>query len=231
MLMTNATAGTSLQGSKATLVSHYAAALQTMLVQSLPPPPTPIQPQSGSPSWDPYRSSSSNCTHPDVFDLGSNPHLTPRYSQGAVALSHQLALAFSHPCDVIQSATFPPSFRTNTRSFGRLPSASSSHIQRQTCPSPSAVTLGDRAKPTSKAAFNERMPQWAHAAHTRLPSQAKKLSTRQRSAVPTRQHDQCRAADLASHGGRASHGLQSAAAGKRHLSCALRTVLWTLHSA
>jgi len=231
MPMTHATAGTSLQGGKATLVSHFAAALQTMLAQSLPPPPTPTRPQSGPSSRDPYHTSSSSFSPPDVFDLGSNPHLTPRYSQGAVALSHQLASASSHPCDAIQSATFLPSFRTNTHSFGQLPSASSSHIQRQICPSSSAVALRDRAKPASKAIPNERVPQWAHAAHTSIPSWAKRLSTRQRSAVPTRQREQCRAADLASHSGTASHGLQSAAAGKCHLGFVLCTVVWTLHSA
>ena len=98
MLMTHATAGTSLQGGKATLVSHYAEALQTMLAQSLPPPPTLTRPQSGPPSWDPYHTSSSSFSPPDLFDLGSKPHLTPRYSQGAVALSHQPASASSHPC-------------------------------------------------------------------------------------------------------------------------------------
>ncbi|KAL0033528.1 hypothetical protein WJX79_001623 [Trebouxia sp. C0005] len=39
--------GTSLRRGKGTLVSHYAAALQTMLAQSLSPPPTPTWPQSG----------------------------------------------------------------------------------------------------------------------------------------------------------------------------------------
>ncbi len=219
--MIHGTAGTSLQGGKATLVSHYAAALQTMLAQSLPPPPTPTRPQSGPPSWDPYHTASSTFSPPDVFDLGSSPHLTPRYSQGAAALSHQLASASSHPCDVIQSATLLPSFWTNTHPLGQLPSASPSHIQRQIYPSSNAVSLGHSAKLTSKAVSNERMPQRAHAAHTSIPPQAKRLSTRQRSAVPTRQHEQCRVADLAVHNGRASHGMQSVATGKCHLGFVL----------
>ncbi len=179
--MTHAIAGTSLQGGKATLVSHYAAALQTMLAKSLPPTPTPTRPQSGPPSWDPYHTSSSSFSPPDLFDLGSNPHLTPRYSQGAVALSHQLASASSHPCDVIQSATFLPNFWTTTDYCGQSPSATCSHVQRQTCPSSSAAVLDGRARLTSEAASNQKMPQRAHAAHTSTPSQAKSLSTRQRS--------------------------------------------------
>ena len=160
---------------------------------------------------------------PNLFDLGSNPHLTPRYSQGAVALSHQLASASSHPSDVIQSAIFLPSFRTTTHSFGQLASASSSDIHRQTGHSSNAAAqhLGHRAKHTSTVMSNERMPQWAHAAHTSIPSQAKRLSTRQRSAVLTRQHEQCRVADWASHSDRALHGMQRAAAGKCHLCSVL----------
>ena len=221
MLMTHATAGTSLQGGRAILVSHYAAGLQTMLAQSPPPGPTPTWPQSGPPSWDPYYTSSSSFCPPELFDLGSNPHLTPRYSQGAVALSHQLASAPSHPCDVVQSATFLPSFRTTTHPFGQLPSASSSHIQRQICPSSSAVALGHRAQPMSKAVSSKNMQQWAHASHTSTPSQATRLSTRQPSAVSIRQHEPYRVADLASHNGRATHGMQSGGAGDCHLGFVL----------
>lgn len=232
MLLRHATAGTSLQGGKAALVSHYAAALQTMLAQSFPPPTTPTRLQSGPPSWDPYHTSSSSFSPADLFDLGSNPHLTPRYSQGAVALSHQLASASSHPCDVIQSATFLPSFRTTTHLFGQLPSATSSHVQRQICPNSSAVVLGGRARLTSHAASNERMAQRAHAAHTSIPSQAKRLSTRLRSEVVTSQHQQYRVADLAGYSGRASHEMQSAAAGECHLcalSCISSTWLYIQH--
>ncbi|DBB00865.1 TPA: hypothetical protein ACH3X1_000784 [Trebouxia sp. C0004] len=211
--------GTGLRGGKATLVSHYAAALQTMLAQSFPPPTTPTRSQSSLPSWDPdHHTVSSSFSPPDLFDLGSNPHLTPRYSQGA---SHQLASASSHPCDVIQPATLLPSFWTTTHSFGQLPSAMAGHVQRQICSSPSGAVLGGRARLTSEAASIERMPQRAHAAHTNIPSQARRLSTRQSSAVATRQHQQCtgEVADLAGHSSRASsHGMQSAAAGRRHLA-------------
>ncbi|KAL0039067.1 hypothetical protein WJX77_006954 [Trebouxia sp. C0004] len=210
--------GTGLRGGKATLVSHYAAALQTMLAQSFPPPTTPTRSQSSLPSWDPdHHTVSSSFSPPDLFDLGSNPHLTPRYSQGA---SHQLASASSHPCDVIQPATLLPSFWTTTHSFGQLPSAMAGHVQRQICSSPSGAVLGGRARLTSEAASIERMPQRAHAAHTNIPSQARRLSTRQSSAVATRQHQQCtgEVADLAGHSSRASsHGMQSAAAEIRGL--------------
>ena len=97
-----------LKGGSASLVSHYAAALRTIEAEQ-PTFRRPSQLQS-------LRPLSQSCVaSPDAlstqspfvqFDVGSHPHLTPRYTQGVLAMTQQHESALSR---LSQSASGPGS--------------------------------------------------------------------------------------------------------------------------
>ena len=93
-------AGFRTQGGSATLVSQYASALQTMLTR----PPMRTAPSAFRfhpsvpmpPSCSHALPSSEFDAYSVDFDVGSQPHLTPRYSQGIAALAAAQQSALSH---------------------------------------------------------------------------------------------------------------------------------------
>ena len=106
-----------------------------MLAHSLPQPhPRSCQtpPLSG-----PHHASSTSSFHSSslAFDAGSNPHLTPRYSQGVAALSHQADSASSQPTDTAKSAQPLPSTLLCSPWFSASTVQSHSHSHQHTRPS------------------------------------------------------------------------------------------------
>ena len=204
-------AGTSFQDSKATLVSHYAAALQAVLAQSLPPPPP--RPVSERPSWNTcHTPSSSSDAAATSFDLGSNPHLTPRYSQGVAAFTRQSDSAPSHSYDDTQHVDTP--LKTSVIASSWLPA---SYSQRHVCPRSSHVRIRDapsshRSSLASSAASCKARPCTAHARqqNSSMSSQAGRVAGCFRG--PTHRQ-QCTQTHKGRAGSRASYGLHTADTG------------------
>ena len=216
-------AGSSTQGGKAALVSHYAAALQTLLAQSQPQPNAQALFSQPKTPLSPQFSSSSRCSSL-VCDLGSNPHLTPRYTQGIAAYSHSADSASSHSLDNHKSAesvSSPPFFSFASSSNAAV---SHSHAWQQRCCSSS-----HELKSFSRSACSSAVPAEAESGYTVQAARHARQSSRVQE--PDRMSRSCdtkesghRQPVLAKgHGGqpnsRRSHQLQTVASGDLSTCC------------